>query len=493
MASSLALLCLSVNLLPSIFVAASNHGSLHIRDVIPSDMMDAYGGYELVHLEERDGEDVVYIQERADKTKPASNAKPSTSSTPAQACRDCDWFTPWKSSDLQNDGDEIFSKRDLLLGGNDSPSESLVARGKHKAGKNSKWKENVCGSAAAGVAELNFGPYNWPTNKDMEKTKQIYDFNPFDDPLSSGYYELKLNNAVQMRPGKTNRGVSVEHILEWQVFLDFVRGDADRCTHFAKYFQEVVRVDVTLDSGKLIQGKERAIDYLAHQYPGNQKDTLFGQTFVDEFVSLHDGVNGRKMVLWSGGDLIASSVWNRWNAGKSDKTGKAAAANENLCEAVTAVRDLIGVIRYHTDANVEKILKAQIARIGVALEYLEKKDGPLSKIDYIFDPANPATISKYEAMKEGSLKSQWDTYIKELHASVVKSLDDKLEKYVNNLEAAAKKSGVKRSLVKPDRRGAGNPNGPLCGQEADKAKMKKRIDLLVAEYNKVKGTWKSPY
>lgn len=60
MASSLAFLFLSVNLLPYTFVSASNQqGTLNIRDVIPSDLMDAYGGYELVHLEERDGEDVV--------------------------------------------------------------------------------------------------------------------------------------------------------------------------------------------------------------------------------------------------------------------------------------------------------------------------------------------------------------------------------------------------------------------------------------------------
>lgn len=60
MAPSLAFLFLSVNFLPyAAFASASTHGALNIRDVIPSDLMDAYGGYELVHLEERDGEDVV--------------------------------------------------------------------------------------------------------------------------------------------------------------------------------------------------------------------------------------------------------------------------------------------------------------------------------------------------------------------------------------------------------------------------------------------------
>lgn len=164
-----------------------------------------------------------------------------------------------------------------------------------------------------------------------------------------------------------------------------------------------------------------------------------------------------------------------------------------MCEATVAIRDLIGVIQYHTTPAIEKILKDQIARIGVALEYLEGKDGPLSKIEYVFDPAKPTVKSKYEPMSTGSLKTQWEAYIKKKHEAVVKTLNDKLETYIKDLDSMATKAKVTRSLVKPDRRGAGNPNGLLCGQESDKARMKKRIELLKAEYAKVKGSWKSPY
>lgn len=72
----------------------------------------------------------MYIQERAvDKTKPATNPKPSASSSPTAGCSDCDWFTPWKASDLQNDGAGSAVKRDILIsteGGNASSSDSLV-------------------------------------------------------------------------------------------------------------------------------------------------------------------------------------------------------------------------------------------------------------------------------------------------------------------------------------------------------------------------------
>jgi hypothetical protein len=56
MASSLILLFLSAGLLPLSHVQA---GSLDIRDVLPAGMMDMYQDYELVHIDERDGEDLV--------------------------------------------------------------------------------------------------------------------------------------------------------------------------------------------------------------------------------------------------------------------------------------------------------------------------------------------------------------------------------------------------------------------------------------------------
>ena len=158
---------------------------------------------------------------------------------------------------------------------------------------------------------------------------------------------------------------------------------------------------------------------------------------------------------------------------------------------MVAIRDLIGVIQYHTNPAIEEILKKQIARIGVALEYLET--GPLTKIkDFKVDKASSA-LSEYKAMDAGSLKTQWEAYIKEKHETVVTTLNTKLETYIKDLDALAKKAMVTRSLAKPDRRGTGSPNGPFCGKEPNKVNMKQRIELLKAEYAKVKGTWKSPY
>jgi hypothetical protein len=47
---------------------------------------------------------------------------------------------------------------------------------------------------------------------------KIYDYNPYDDPTQQSYYELAAQTDFQSRGG-SNKAVSVEHILEWQVLL----------------------------------------------------------------------------------------------------------------------------------------------------------------------------------------------------------------------------------------------------------------------------------
>jgi hypothetical protein len=134
-------------------------------------------------------------------------------------------------------------------------------------------------------------------------SNKIYDFKPFDRPDQASYYQLGKINAFQLRAGRgtfTNRGVSVEQILEWQVLLSFIQSDNDRCKHIVQNFNKQVEIDTVWkikdSSGKLateaVQITEaRAIDWVAHQYPAYSKDK---NPFASEFVSLHDGVNGRK-------------------------------------------------------------------------------------------------------------------------------------------------------------------------------------------------------
>lgn len=84
-----------------------------------------------------------------------------------------------------------------------------------------------------------------------------------------------------------------------QVFLDFVRLDESRCLHFARFFQKEVDIDTTLQVNSqsvTIKGRELAIDWIAHQYPGNNARGIANK-FAYEFVALHDSVNGRKAIV----------------------------------------------------------------------------------------------------------------------------------------------------------------------------------------------------
>jgi hypothetical protein len=111
---------------------------------------------------------------------------------------------------------------------------------------------------------------------------------------------------------RKNRGVSVEHVLEWKTFLEFIDCEksesAERCLHMAKWFGEEIDIDTTLtvqkwdmdgsDNGQAVQQevsnqRMRGIDWVTTQYPGTEGLSFY----VHEFVSLHDDVNTRKMTV----------------------------------------------------------------------------------------------------------------------------------------------------------------------------------------------------
>ena len=163
--------------------------------------------------------------------------------------------------------------------------------------------------------------------------------------------------------------------------------------------------------------------------------------------------------------------------GKSpSKTWTLSPNNEGKCQAVVALRDIIGVYRYHSYSEVQEILTAQVNRIGTALKYLEQ--GPLKTLKI---PGG------YEPMKP-SLESQWDTYMKARYASVISGIESTMKTLTEDLE----KAKVKRGWLSRLKRGTGSTVGPLCGQEKDKKKMNDRIALLLKEYKDVKDKWKNP-
>ena len=164
------------------------------------------------------------------------------------------------------------------------------------------------------------------------------------------------------------------------------------------------------------------------------------------------------------------------------------------------LRDLVGVQQYHMTAEIQKRLTAQINRIGTALEYLET--GPLKNVVYTGKEAS------YTPMPAGSLKKQWDDYIDKKYDKAIKTLDDAMTEIATKLSAkkagaaasgkttSDKTSSAKTAQGKPKagmlKRGAGDPNSKYCSKEPNKDAMAKRIDMVLAEYNAVKGKWTKP-
>jgi hypothetical protein len=183
-------------------------------------------------------------------------------------------------------------------------------------------------------------------------------------------------------------------------------------------------------------------------------------------------VDAEKWKKWTKENKYQQESPSKTGSKRKSKSWMISTNNEGKCHAVVALRDIIGVYKYHSYPEVQSILTAQITRIGAAFKYLE--DGPLKG-------------TTYQPMKT-SLESQWNTYIKAKYASVIADINSTMMSLKVDLEQAKAKRGWPSLL----RRGAGKTTGPLCGLEPDKVKMNNRIALLLKEYDAVKGKWKNP-
>jgi hypothetical protein len=196
--------------------------------------------------------------------------------------------------------------------------------------------------------------------------------------------------------------------------------------------------------------------------------------------------------------MVAQSTLNNWlnnkyletksiqlpgNKLRKSSTWKISTRNQGLCNAVVGLRDIIAVYTYHADPAIQKILTAQVDRIGAAFEYLE--NGPLRTATFS-DPNDPLKTTKYTPMKT-SLRSQWEEYMKEKYDSRISEIEKLMEKWVQDIERAK----VKRSLANAEKRGTGVTRSSMCGEESNKADMNKRIDLVLKAYRN-RGKWTNP-
>jgi hypothetical protein len=133
----------------------------------------------------------------------------------------------------------------------------------------------------------------------------------------------------------------------------------------------------------------------------------------------------------------------------------------------------MGIVQYHNDWFVKEIMRAQVRRVGAALEYLEKK--VVNDAEWINKDGKRI---RYEY---ADLQKQWIDWIKGKHqerlGKLNKALDDNLKVFLPGTPSIVRKwdySGVFSRAAAED---------PNCGEETNEATMKKRVEMLVAAKN----------
>ncbi|ORY14967.1 hypothetical protein BCR34DRAFT_203347 [Clohesyomyces aquaticus] len=195
------------------------------------------------------------------------------------------------------------------------------------------------------------------------------------------------------------------------------------------------------------------LQYVAEQFPGRNSKS----PYVNEFVVLFEGMNGRKKVLWTGDSLSPKPAipkngnkpspdskknyktmqfnleYNRWLDGEEKKEGP---NNEGRRQAIAKFRDILGIYQYHQDSFVVSVMKTQIERIEKALRKMDEDVLPKAY------PGNPEDTSqpKYESVK---MADNWRAFIKDEFDARISKIEEWMEKWVEQFKRLERGEQVK--------------------------------------------------
>ncbi|KAH8730570.1 hypothetical protein GQ44DRAFT_756449 [Phaeosphaeriaceae sp. PMI808] len=496
---------------------------------------------DLVHVDARGDEDVVYLQRREPAPAGEDNGKNGDS------CKnnDCVKWTAWASSSREkeelrqseeNDGSEM--RRSLLedLDLSEFDMHTLIKRGKPKEGEICK-RTKIDGKSTA-EGPIKFKSYSYPDNKNVEKLKKVYDFEDYDQPNTKEWYTIKnIENRV------AGRSYAVEHILEWQMLLRFFEGkkaktnaenegndkdtgntsddsdgdddgvnDGELCKVLHEYWKNPIKFEVVQ---KVRQGKawidtttptklnEMPLDFVAHAYPGGT--TL--SPYTDEFVILEHEVNSRKEHLWAGNSLSPSLAMaggkpsmnnkensktmqfniehNKWWDDTKSAPGADSKENEGRCQGIGKFRTILGVYQYHLDDSVQKYFKAQVERVEKALKVMD--EDVLPKQTGMMD-TNGKPRPVYKPL---GLSAKWKTFMKNEFDHRKIKIEEWLKVWAEQLEKIQKGKSVKDLGKMFSKRATQNWTN-MCGTAVDDEVIE-RIKIMLKQYEDVKGKWKNPF
>ncbi|KAF1999304.1 hypothetical protein P154DRAFT_564081 [Amniculicola lignicola CBS 123094] len=458
-----------------------------------SDPVFDFAGLEVLKIETLDDEDVIYLNARAEVSE--------------QCGTDCATYSAWTwSEETTAEIKEEQSEEEPALPGvvrdiiTNFSIHGLEKRGKGKSA-------TICGS-------LKLKTWSYPSPREIQsRYSEVYDFK---SPLSPDEEDwFALENIKGRSTAKDHNGnkreYAVEHVLEWHLLLDFLRGAGEtrqgsRCALFQNYFNVPVDIDTDIEIdtpnsiGKTSIPKKaheaQALDWVVHQIPGIPSKSAWEY----EFVVFQSDVNGVKKGLWtesqksmtakvqlSGGKISETTMSNNPTmefqlenkffdgdpATNPSQKMSYFSNNEGYLMAIKKFRDVMGVYEYHRKPLIQKYLWAQITRIGTAFEHLE--------VDVL-----PKIHKQYNYQ---GLKDQWEDYMSEQFQKCIAKIQDWMEKHKPAIKKLAD-GKRKRSLLDLVPRAKGST--PTCATSTND-QVKKRAKLLIDAYEKMPLDWENPF
>ncbi|CAG8971988.1 hypothetical protein HYALB_00003326 [Hymenoscyphus albidus] len=188
--------------------------------------------------------------------------------------------------------------------------------------------------------------------------------------------------------------------------------------------------------GNVFQG--RPIDIVGQAWPGK------GNDWKSEFVLLDEGVNGVKERMWGDGEIRNDRGMSSNLDGTTDKS--------NPERLIKAVKDAITAFKYHSDAEINRILVVQVDRVGTWLNTMDSV-----------------------TWKSQDLQGRWKKWMKGRYAKAMTKAEDFIPAAITKLETKFASVDQKKDAV---------------------GDAKTRIDKIVAlkkEWTDNKATWTNPF
>ncbi|KAF2009142.1 hypothetical protein BU24DRAFT_497341 [Aaosphaeria arxii CBS 175.79] len=478
---------------------------------------------DLVHYEQQNDEDIVYIRKRS----------PSPETLNCPVALDCEDYDPW--APLEDPA--TVAKRALIKDLNDelkargSAKESkicVVKDAKTKKEKGISFKSHPYPDANPDKFSLDEMVFDFKEIKkpneegyyEIGKYKYLKDTRAYATEHILEWHMLK--RFLMQQSGLTNKE------NEEKDDNDEGKEDEEWCDDLRTYWNEDLdfefdfpveqkvnkkgntdRWDKTKKKPKLFKDIT-ALNFVGQAFPGTETTS----PYWDEFVILETVLNGRKMQLWKGNSLspklsvskrtgkagdtkknretlqfnLEKNIWydhqdkttkSQTTTDRKDANGKTVTVNNNegKVQGLAKFRDVLGVYKYHQDADVVKFMKSQILRVAEHFQHMDEVVLPEK--------------FKTQNYKPKGYAEKWLKYMEKEYDHRIEKIEEWMETWSKHIATVSQGKSVSNLQKMFQKRNLGG-NGwtGQCGTAVDE-ELQERARLLLKAYGN-KGKMKNP-